>query len=149
MSILGMNSFNLAGRLLKKPRIVETPEGVRIAYLYIQTANQYQDPETGKHVTDHTNHRVRVYQEMADTCAECLSIGHVVIAQGKMGNVNVFTEKGSPVLGVVDLVASHIYTFGDLPKPNTQPSPLHDDEPHSSFQDNLSLETVSLIETDE
>lgn len=77
-----MNKVILIGRLGQDPKLSYTTSGQAVAELSVATDESYQ--KDGQWVDATEWHRVKIWREKAERCANSLSKGRLVLVEGKL-----------------------------------------------------------------
>ncbi len=77
-----MNKVILIGRLGQDPKLSYTTSGQAVAEFSVATDESYQ--KDGQWVDSTEWHRVKVWREKAERCANSLSKGRLVLVEGKL-----------------------------------------------------------------
>lgn len=78
-----LNKAMIIGRLGREPELKYTQTGIPVTTLNIATDESYQDRD-GNRVEKTEWHRVIVFQRQAENCAQYLSKGSLVYAEGRI-----------------------------------------------------------------
>lgn len=117
-----MNKIILSGRLTKEPELRYTPgNGAAICTLNI-AVNKY-NTKTGENEADFFN--IEVWNKQAESCANCLQKGSMVVIDGIINNNNYEDKNGNKVYSN-KITANRIEFCGSKPNNNLEGTPFDD-----------------------
>jgi single-strand DNA-binding protein len=115
-----LNKVLLIGRLGQDPKLSYTASGTPVANFSLATDESYTDRE-GKKVEQTEWHRIVVWNKQAEFCANYLSKGRLVLAEGKLQTRKWEDQQGQPRY-TTEIVAQRIQ-FLDSKQEGTAAAP--------------------------